>query len=295
MTATDPAPENGANGATPVTVVRPWTVRWTLWASIAWGALTFLTALTLWRERPFVRQNLIDANNRSKHPVANYDADAHVSSALLAGTLQYALMGLILAALGLIALRGRGWARWLLVGFGTVIPVVVQVFGVGILIQLVGGLAGSAPGLTRVTSLAAGLCSLAVVVMLLLPASQQYFALFHPPGRRGLLSGSSRAPAGGARVRTGPVAPARAGQRVAPRVRPPGISFGSLFGHRAAGSDAGDGSVPDASISGGAAAGSAADGVARGVAPKRASATRPGSVKPKGTGIRTGRSKSRQE
>jgi hypothetical protein len=241
-------------------------VRQAFWVTIAWAGFSLIAAVALLGYRPYVHDQLIKSNNKSKNPTNPYTdsiVDHDVSRVVWGGLVTSLLGAVILVLLAFLLLRGRGLARWSLIALATVVPIFVP-FGIGILIQLVGGLTISgAPLLYRGPVIIAGICSAAVLVLMLLPETSRFFAENRPVKAKRPLFGAG---AGGGRART---------------VRPP------LFGRPQAERIPVD--VVDVEPS------PVADSPpARSKAPKSAP-TRPGSVKPKGGGTRPARSKSRNQ
>jgi hypothetical protein len=248
---------------------KPRTFQWILYAVIAWCALTIISALALFGQRPFVRKALVKSNNAIKDVSKRKDygnsntLDKAVSHALTAAFIQALLVVVILALLTVMLLRARRWARWVLLGMTSIIPVILPM-GVGILAQLVLGLAGDAPAIYKIPTVLAGLSSLAVAVFLLLPETAKYYAqgkLATVEGARPVGFGALFGPRRGAATRPARTGkPARAGRTI--DVEPSASPVVN----------------DDAAVS---------------RPNRRPAATRPGSVKPKGTVGRGGRSKSR--
>lgn len=248
----------------------PRTLRWALWASIVWGALTILTALALMTQKPWVYSQLVSANTKAKSPQANYTGgtvDRDVDRVVNIGLAQGAIVAAIIILIAVFVRRGRPWARWLLVGLATIIPLIVPL-GIGIFTQLVYGLTASAPLLYKAPLVLAGLASLAVVVILFLPETRAYFARMRPEGRGPGLFGR---PAAGAGPRGGGAAG----------------GLGALFRSNR---DVAAPEPPSSPPTGASPEQPAPAVVARPPAGKSRTVTRPGSVKPKGGA----RSKSRQ-
>lgn len=280
---TDAAPTTADADAAPA---RPRPVEWAWWATVAWAGLTVISSAVLYFYRPFIRQALIDANAKADAPKANYTGsvvDDDAGSALATGLVASILSAVIVLMVGYFMFKGRVWARWLLLGLATVLPLVLRL-GVGVVFQLIAGVLLDAPAVYKTVVIAAGLCALAVAVLLVLPETTRWFA-----GRR------RERP-----VRRGGVfpRPATAGGSAA-STRPPGL-LGGLFARRSATRPVTD--VPDrgtidyaaAEVTDSAVATAAPVSTAARRPVARRSATRPGSVKPKGSGSGTGRSKSRR-
>ncbi len=252
---------------------RPRAVQWAWWATLGWAALTVAASVGLYGFRSFVYDALVEANGKAKAPKANYTGrvvNDDVSSALATGVVASIVSAAILLLVGYFMIRGRGWARWLLLGLATVLPIILRL-GVGIVFQLVAGVLLNAPLVYKTVVIAAGLCSLAVAVLLLLPETNRHFAALRSdrPVRQGALF--ARPAAGGT-------------------VRPPG-RLGALLGDNRGPAASPVTDRPDR--------GTVDDAVQppsgpRRPAVKRPTATRPGSVKPKGAGPSAGRSKSRR-
>lgn len=174
-------------------------------------------------------------------------------------------------------------------------------FGVGVIGQLAFGTLQSSPALHKLPTILAGIASLVVIVLLVQSDTRVYFAAVRSTKAGTLPPVSDRAPA--TRAARG-ARPARsAGARPsAGRVAPPTGAWapragglGALF-RRSVGSATPTGSSTDGSPSADVGPADAAT-VDRptGTPARRSTATRPGSVKAKGGGVRPGRSKSRQQ
>ena len=239
-----------------------------LWATAVWCALTVLSNVVLFGERSYERKQLIDLNNKATKPKTPYGGTAlenDVHTALVRGLIISLLVSVILMLLAALTWRGRPWARWVLL----VLALVGVPFGVGVFAQLVLGTLASLPGLYKFTVVLAGITALVVVVLLMHRLTREYFKALRDT-QRGTLP---------------PVPGARA-------ARPAGGGLAALFLPRRrpvspaepappSGADVGDTGFVEPS--------------AGGSTSRRAKPTRPGSVKPKSSGPRPGRSKSRQQ
>ena len=276
---------NDAHGEL-VPVGPPLAVRWNLWATAVWCGLSVLADLVLFGQRPYLRKSLIDQNAKSKKGIdpAEYltKVDHDVHSLLISGLIRSALVVIILMLLAVLTWRSRPLARWALLAMATVPGFLL---GVGVVGQLVGGTIVSAPGPYKLSLVAAGVASLVVVVLLLHRTTREYFAALRATQRGKLpavsdsLGSGSRAGSGGtmgAGTRRGGLGALFAAGR-----RPTPTSTDQV----ATGAQADD--VP--------AGDDLAAGSSGATASRRPSATRPGSVKAKGGGNRSGRFKSRQQ
>jgi hypothetical protein len=159
--------------------VRPARLLWLPRVVAAWCLLTIAAAVALRGERSYLADALTKANAKAAKPKADYTGavvDKDVTNILRFDLVQSVLVSVILLMLTFAVLRGRGWARWTLLGMATVLPVIVNLLGVGVLIQLVIGIVSSFPALYKTLEVLAGLASLAVVVILFLPEVRAYFA-----------------------------------------------------------------------------------------------------------------------
>ena len=160
-------------------VPKPARLRLLMPTVVLWCVLTMISSVVLYGERPFVRKALIDANANAKTPRTDYvgaAVDKDISSVLKYGLIQAVLVSFILILVTVAVLRGRGWARWLLIGLATVLPILFGRLGVGIVFQLILGVLSSAPLLYKVPVVLAGLAALAVVILLFLPDVRGYFS-----------------------------------------------------------------------------------------------------------------------
>ena len=191
-----PNPEPIADAVVP----KPARLRLLMPTVVLWCVLTMISSVVLYGERPFVRKALIDANANAKTPRTDYVGsvlDKDVSSVLKYGLIQAVLVSFILILVTVAVLRGRGWARWLLIGLATVLPILFGRLGVGIVFQLILGVISSAPLLYKVPLVLAGLAALAVVILLFLPDVRGYFSAVR--SAEGTLRGRAFPPIAGAR------------------------------------------------------------------------------------------------
>ncbi len=160
------------------TPARPARLNWLRPAVAAWGAFTVLAALAMLSQHDYLARVLIKANAKADKPKANYTGqvvDNDVSRIMHYDVIQSVLISVILAMVTFAVLRGRTWARWLLVGLATLLPLVLPVLGIGVVVQLLLGLLTSFPAVYKTLEVLAGLASLAVVVILFLPEVRSYF------------------------------------------------------------------------------------------------------------------------
>lgn len=188
---TDPAPSATMDAAQP-----PPSVQRAFWAVLAWIGLSILSALLLWLHKDYVRGTLKSANDKAKHKQDLSTAaklDHAVTSSLTYGLVQIIIVGALTVLLGLQMRRGRPWARW-----GLLVLAVWPLFGMGVLVQLVGGLTVTAPGDYKAVSGLAGLSALALIFFLLQRDTAAYFAalrgrtLTARPARAGFLGTARR-------------------------------------------------------------------------------------------------------
>lgn len=160
------------------TSARPARLQWLRPAVATWCAFTVLAAIVMLGQHDYLARALIKANAKADKPKANYTGqvvDTDVSRIMNYDIVQSVLISLILALVTFAVLRGRAWARWLLVGLATLLPLVLPVLGIGVVVQLVLGLLTSFPAVYKTLEVLAGLASLAVVVILFLPEVRAYF------------------------------------------------------------------------------------------------------------------------
>jgi hypothetical protein len=159
----------------------PQSIQRAYWTVIAWVGLSVLSAVVLWTHKDYVRDTLKTANAKAKNKQDLSTAaklDHAVNSSLTYGLVQILIVGALIVVLAMQLRRGRVWARW-----GLLILAVWPLFGMGVLVQLVGGLTVSAPGDYKVVSGLAGLCALALIFFLLQRDTGAFFA-----ARRGILA-----------------------------------------------------------------------------------------------------------
>jgi hypothetical protein len=268
----------------------PPALRWNLWATAAWSALTILSSVVLFGQRPYLRRTLIDQNNKAtknKIDPAKYltQVDHDVHSQLLGGLIEALLVSVILMLLAGLTWRGRRWARWVLLALA-VIGVPLRV---GVVAQLVFGAAPSSfPGIYRASLVIAGFAAVLVVVLLLHRTTRDYFAALRATQQGNLPAvPGSRVPG------------SRLGSLGSTGARPAGGGLGALFAPRRRPGPptqpAGTDTPPDGPAGNTSPNPTSASGPSSPAAARRPTATRPGSVKAKGAGNRSGRFKSRQQ
>jgi hypothetical protein len=174
--------DTSLSGATE-TPQRPPSVDRAFWAALVWVSLSVLTVLIEWAHRSYLRKLLLDYNKNATKK-QDYSTTAKLDHAVNSYTLTQLIVTILLSFLiTLTALqmrRGRGWARWVLLAVAA-----IPIFGVGVVQQLLRGLVLSAPILVKVSIVAAGLASLAVVILLLMPDTSRYFASLRPAATGG--------------------------------------------------------------------------------------------------------------
>jgi hypothetical protein len=276
---------NGVDGEL-VPVGPPPTLRANLWATAVWCALSILSNVILFGDRPYLRKSLIQQNAKAKKPIADYTAarvEHDVHSQLVGGLIEALLVSVILLLLAGLAWRGRRWARWVLL----LLAVIGLPLRVGVLSQLVAGaVPSSAPGLYRFSLVVGGFAALVVVVLLLHRTTRAYFAALRETERGALppVPGSrlsAQRPGGGLGALFAPRRRPATGATLAADADDSAADTGSTFG------DTADQDTADQDTAAGS------DG--RPAAARRSTATRPGRVKAKGTAGRAGRFKSRQQ
>lgn len=211
------------------TPARPARLNWLRPAIAGWCAFTVLAALVMLGQHDYLARVLIKANAKADKPKANYTGqvvDNDVSRIMHYDIIQSVLISVILALVTFAVLRGRTWARWLLVGLATLLPLVLPVLGIGVVVQLLLGLLTSFPAVYKTLEVLAGLASLAVVVILFLPEVRSYF--------RGIRTAD--------RVERGQLY-SKAGRTARPAR--PASPLGLLIGRRAGRSQAAANSVPE--------------------------------------------------
>ena len=270
----------------------PRTLKATFWATVVWSAISVLAILALFAEQPRLRNDLKGTKKGKNYSTQTLHDSVHKS--LIIGLVETLLVVVILLLLAQLAWRGRPWARWALIGMATVPGVL---FGVGVIGQLASGTLQPAPTLYKVPTIAAGFASLVVIVLLVHRDTRAYFTAIletkrgtlpqvtetatRPRGPRGARSAQAGPPPAAIRGPASTWAPRTGGlgglfrksMGTAPTVGPPAADSPDTAGPNDPTPTARPGGAPA----------------------RRTSATRPGSVKAKGSGTRPGRSKSRQQ
>ena len=146
--------------------------------AIAHVVLSIGNSALLWGFQDYLRKQLVKSNNKlkltDKHrkdysdtPKGLHNLNHDLHSGLNVGLIQIVIFGLLVMLLAVNFRKGRGWARWAEI---LVLIIVVQapfrLFNLG----------GDAPVLMRLVSALVGLTGLAIIVLLVIPASSQYFA-----------------------------------------------------------------------------------------------------------------------
>jgi hypothetical protein len=147
--------------------------------TIAHVVLSIINSAMLWGFQDYLRGQLVKSNNKlkatDKHKkdynldtpkgVHNLNHDLH--SGLNVGLIQIIIFSLLVVLLAVNFRKGRGWARWA--------EILVLVIVVQAPFRLL-NLGGDAPVAMRLVSALVGLTGLAIIVLLVLPKSSQYFA-----------------------------------------------------------------------------------------------------------------------
>lgn len=147
--------------------------------TIAHVVLSIVNSAMLWGYQPYLRGQLVKSNNKlidkhdkkakdytsPEHGLHNLNHDLH--SGLNVGLIQIVIFSLLVVLLAVNFRKGRGWARWA--------EILVLVIVVQAPFRLL-NLGGDAPVLMRLVSALVGLTGLAIIVLLVLPTSSQYFA-----------------------------------------------------------------------------------------------------------------------
>lgn len=163
---------------------QPPSIQRAYWATLIWVGLSVLSSVDLWLHKDYLRRSILDNNAKAKKKQdlsTQAKLDHSVNLTVVVGLVQMLIVGGLIVIVAMQLRRGRPWARWALL-----ILAVIPVFGIGVLIQLINGLTGDAPGDFRIVFVLGGLAALALIVLLLLPESSRYYAT---------LRGRSAAPA----------------------------------------------------------------------------------------------------
>jgi hypothetical protein len=139
----------------------PSTVRQAVWLMYLRAALGALSVLLIFTQRDAIEDNIREANR-------DFSQD-EIDTAVNVGIGVVIALGVIVLVLYLVlarkVLQGRNWARivtWVIAGLGVVSALV--------------NLGGDYPGLTKGLGLVGGLVDLAIIVLLLLKPSNEYFS-----------------------------------------------------------------------------------------------------------------------
>ena len=171
MTDTDTAEKPDVVGP-PRTIVAAFAL------TIAHVVLSIINSAMLWGYQDYLRGQLVKSNNKlkltDKHrkdytdtPKGLHDLNHDLHSGLNVGLIQIVIFSLLVLLLAVNFRKGRGWARWA--------EILVLVIVVQAPFRLL-NLGGDAPVLMRLVSALVGLTGLAIIVLLVLPKSSQYFA-----------------------------------------------------------------------------------------------------------------------
>ena len=163
---------------TPDVIGPPRTIVAAFAVTIAHVVLSILNSAMLWGFQDYLRRQLLKSNNKLKnsdkhkkdytspeHGLHNLNHDLH--SGLNVGLIQITIFSLLVLLLAVNFRKGRGWARWA--------EILVLVIVVQAPFRLL-NLGGDAPALMKLVSALVGLTGLAIIVLLVLPASSQYFS-----------------------------------------------------------------------------------------------------------------------
>jgi hypothetical protein len=146
--------------------------------TIAHVVLSIVNSAMLWGYQDYLRGQLVKSNNKlkltDKHrkdysdtPKGLHNLNHDLHSGLNVGLIQIVIFSLLVVLLAVNFRKGRGWARWA--------EILVLVIVVQAPFRLL-NLGGDAPVLMRLVSALVGLTGLAIIVLLVLPKSSQYFA-----------------------------------------------------------------------------------------------------------------------
>ncbi len=187
-------------------------------ALIANVVVSIANAALLWGHQGYLRNELFKSNKKATKNKKNYSLDGgpgldklnhDLHSGLTVGLVQTVIFGLLLVLLAVNFRRGKGWGRW-----ATVLVLLIVVQAPFRLLSL----GGHAPIMIRAGSALIGLTGLAVIVLLFLPESSQYFA-----ATRGVKTGASGAAPMGLRNIFAPRPRPTAGQDPRPSVKPDAV------------------------------------------------------------------------
>lgn len=146
--------------------------------TIAHVVLSIGNSAILWGFQDYLRKQLIKSNNKlkatDKHkkdytsvPDGVHRLNHDLHSGLNVGLIQIVIFSLLVVLLAVNFRKGRGWARWA--------EILVLVIVVQAPFRLL-NLGGDAPIAMKLVSALVGLTGLAIIVLLVLPQSSQYFA-----------------------------------------------------------------------------------------------------------------------
>ena len=142
--------------------------------------LSLVTAALFWGFTPQLKQLILDSNNSAKKPLPSCGHGVTKNCldvvkslhAFRAGVTEYTIIAsLILIFLIFLMRRGSGAGRWIYI-IATVFAYQVGFAGSPLSLFVIGT---NTPGVLKALQVLAGLASIAVIVLLLMPASAAYF------------------------------------------------------------------------------------------------------------------------
>ncbi|SDI78281.1 hypothetical protein SAMN05444157_0136 [Frankineae bacterium MT45] len=162
--------------ATPDPKATPNTIKYAFWALVASGVFLVIGALLRFGFTSELTKQLIDANNKAKTPKSPY-GPAEVAHDLhtvrVVGLIEQSLFAVLFVVLGLQLMKGKGWARWIIVVLAilTRLPFYVVAFG------------GNGSVLIRANSVLTGATFIAALALIFIPVPSRRFFAAHRPVR----------------------------------------------------------------------------------------------------------------
>ncbi|SOD71560.1 hypothetical protein SAMN05892883_1065 [Jatrophihabitans sp. GAS493] len=160
--------------ATPDPKAAPDTIKYAFWSLVASGIFLVIGALLRFGFTAEITKQLIDANNRAKTPKSPYGPAeiAHdLHTVRVTGIIQQTMFAVLFVVLGLQLMKGKGWARWIIIVLAVLTQIPLYVVSI----------AGHGSVLIRAASFITGATFIVALALIFIPIpSRRFFAANRP-------------------------------------------------------------------------------------------------------------------